>query len=266
MTLRVIARNVTRGARILDVGGGPGAYLRPLVEGGFDPYLCDLSAANVKLARVEARALGLWAPSRRVRIADATDLGVYQERWFDAALVAGPLYHLVDAAERERALAEVLRVVVEAGVVLFNVLPRLHPLRYLLREASRGSRECWQAIDWDGFVDEGRYENPFGAKGDPAFFTDAYFCDVEEFEGWLRGAGCTVLETLSAESFCAFMDVPLARWVRDESDYQQLLALVERTARRRDQIGAAEHVLVCARTPVGHGRGGKPRRSVARMR
>ena len=77
MTMRTIVRHVPGGARILDVGGGPGAYLEPLVRRGFDPWLCDLSDANVAVARERATALGLADVVRRVRQSDATNLKHY---------------------------------------------------------------------------------------------------------------------------------------------------------------------------------------------
>jgi hypothetical protein len=64
----------------------------------------------------------------------------------------------------------------------------------------------------------------------------------------LRRARCRVVDTLSAESFCAFMDVPLCEWATSEGKYAKLLDLVDKTARYPEQIASAEHVLVVART------------------
>ena len=249
MTLRAIAAQVPAGASILDVGGGPGAYLEPLGRLGYDVSLCDLSPANVKIARARAKALGLSDLTRRVRRADAVDLGAYATASFDAALVAGPFYHLTDPEAQARALAELLRVVRPGGVLALVILPRLHPLRYLLREASRASLRAFTRLDWDRLLADGRYQNPFGEGGDPVFFTDAFLWDLGAFRAFLRRAGCRVADALSLESFCAFMDEPLQAWIRSERDYQRVLALVAQTARREEQLGAAEHLLVVAKTP-----------------
>jgi S-adenosylmethionine-dependent methyltransferase len=243
VTLSLIERHVPAHARILDVGGGPGAYLEPLVRRGYQPWLCDLSRANVRQARVRAAALGL--PAERVRQADACDLSAYADAAFDAALVAGPFYHLTDGDAQRRALGELCRVVRPGGVLVCSILPRLHPLRYLLREASEASWRCLARVDWDRFLADGRWANP---GGDPLFFTDAQMLRPRQFRALLAGAGCRVVDVAAAEGFCAFGDVPLAAWVTSEARYRRLLALVEKTARDPDALGAAEHLLVVART------------------
>jgi SAM-dependent methyltransferase len=241
MTLRTIVRHVPAGARILDVGGGPGTYLEPLALRGFDPWLCDLSDANVAAARERATALGLPDVARRVRQCDATNLTHYARASFDAALSLGPFYHLLDETARGRALSEIVRVVKPGGTIVLAVLPRLHPLRYLLREATAEAFGVLDALDWDALLTTGRFE-------DTGFFTDAYLTDLAEFRAMLRRARCRVIDTLSAESFCAFMDVPLCEWATSEEKYAKLLDLVDKTSRHPEQVASAEHVLVVART------------------
>jgi S-adenosylmethionine-dependent methyltransferase len=248
MTLRTIVRHVPVGARILDVGGGPGTYLEPLVQRGFDPWLCDLSDANVAVARERATALGLSDVARRVRQSDATTLTHYARASFDAALALGPFYHLLDETARRRALSEIVRVVKPGGTIVLAVLPRLHPLRYLLREATAESFGVLDALDWDALLATGRFEH----RG---FFTDAYLTDLAEFRAMLRHARCRVVDTLSVESFCAFMDVPLCEWATSDEKYAKLLDLVDKTARHPEQIASAEHVLVVVRTHGSRRRG-----------
>ena len=251
MTMRTIVRHVPGGARILDVGGGPGTYLEPLARGGFDPWLCDLSDANVRVARERATALGLSDVAQRVRQSDATTLTQYARASFDAALALGPFYHLLEDTARRRALSEIVRVVKPGGTIVLAVLPRLHPLRYLLREATAEAFGVLDVLDWDALLATGRFEHV-------GFFTDTYLTDLAEFRATLRRARCRVVDTLSAESFCAFMDVPLCEWATSDEKYAKLLDLVDKTARCPEQIASAEHVLVVVRTH-GSQRRGPPR-------
>jgi hypothetical protein len=144
-----------------------------------------------------------------------------------------------------------VRVVKPGGTIVLAVLPRLHPLRYLLREATAESFDALNTLDWDALLATGRFENQ-------DFFTDAYLTDLAEFRAMLRRARCRVVEMLSAESFCAFMDVPLCEWATSDEKYAKLLDLVDKTARHPEQIASAEHVLVVVGTH-GSRRRGPPR-------
>jgi ubiquinone/menaquinone biosynthesis C-methylase UbiE len=93
--------------RVADIGGGTGVHARWLRVAGYDVDLLDPIPRHVEAAR----ASGL-----RARLGDARDLPWNNDR-FDAALMAGPLYHLTDPDHRRAALAEAARVVRPGGLV-----------------------------------------------------------------------------------------------------------------------------------------------------
>jgi 2-polyprenyl-3-methyl-5-hydroxy-6-metoxy-1,4-benzoquinol methylase len=70
ITRRVMARIVKPGARILDIGGGPGRYGLYFAALGHDVTLVDLSDGNIAFAKAKAAECGLLvdanlsAPSR----------------------------------------------------------------------------------------------------------------------------------------------------------------------------------------------------------
>ena len=111
-------------ARVLDVGGGPGAHARWLAEAGHDVRLLDLLPDHVAAARAD----GLDAA-----VGDARDLGDVPDADADVVLLLGPLYHLVRAEDRARCLAEVRRVLRPDGWVAVTAVTRvglaLHQLR-----------------------------------------------------------------------------------------------------------------------------------------
>ncbi|MGW5400154.1 class I SAM-dependent methyltransferase [Streptomyces sp. NPDC003952] len=97
-------------ARVLDVGGGPGAHAQWLAEDGYEVHLVDPVPKHVEQAR--ERAPGCVATQ-----GDARDLA-FAGRTFDAVLLLGPLYHLAEREDRLKALSEARRVAVQGGVVV----------------------------------------------------------------------------------------------------------------------------------------------------
>lgn len=87
-------------ARVLDVGGGPGVHARWLAEDGHVVHLVDPVARHVEQA---AARHGVTAALGDARALDQDDGSV------DATLLLGPLYHLVDPADRLAALREAVR-------------------------------------------------------------------------------------------------------------------------------------------------------------
>ena len=60
----------------------------------------------------------------RLVVADARDLGEVEERQFDAVLLMGPLYHLVEEADRKLALKETVDRLRVGGVIFSSLLSR----------------------------------------------------------------------------------------------------------------------------------------------
>lgn len=100
--------------RVADIGGGTGVHAQWLRSDGYDVDLIDPIPRHVEAAR----ATGL-----RAHLGDARNLP-WDENQFDAALMAGPLYHLTDPDHRRVALSEAARVVRPGGLVAAVVFNR----------------------------------------------------------------------------------------------------------------------------------------------
>ena len=96
-----------RSQSVADIGGGAGWHAIRLHADGHDVKLLDPIERHV----VEARAAGIDAV-----VGDARDLP-WAAGEFDVALLAGPLYHLIDPLHRVCALREAVRVVRPGGCV-----------------------------------------------------------------------------------------------------------------------------------------------------
>ncbi|MEC4020025.1 class I SAM-dependent methyltransferase [Streptomyces sp. H27-D2] len=101
-------------ARVLDVGGGPGVHAAWLVDAGYRVHLVDPVARHIERAA---------ATGCTVELGDARELTAETDS-YDVALVLGPLYHLLDRADRDRALAEARRAVRPGGFVVAAAIGR----------------------------------------------------------------------------------------------------------------------------------------------
>ncbi|WP_156726045.1 class I SAM-dependent methyltransferase [Streptomyces apocyni] len=101
-------------ARVLDVGGGPGIHAQWLVEDGFQVHVIDPVPRHIDQAP-ETGATAELGDARKLAAPDDS---------YDVVLLFGPLYHLLDQEDRDRALAEALRVVRPGGLVAAAAIGR----------------------------------------------------------------------------------------------------------------------------------------------
>lgn len=110
-------------ARVLDVGGGPGAYAAWLAVRGYEVRLWDPVARYVEQARARAAA-GPWFEAN---LGEAQEVGE-PDRSADLVLLLGPLYHLTVRPQRVAALAEAHRVLQPGGVLIAAAISRFASL------------------------------------------------------------------------------------------------------------------------------------------
>ena len=101
-------------AEVADVGGGPGIHASWLQAEGYRVELLDPVQHHVD----QAAAAGISAV-----LGDARRLP-WENESFDAAFLAGPMYHLPEAADRRLALREAVRVIRPGGFVAVIAINR----------------------------------------------------------------------------------------------------------------------------------------------
>ena len=84
-------------ACVVDVGGGPGVHAVWLAERGYEMHLVDASERLLEHARRLNAALA--KPIASLTLGDARSLHL-PDRFADAVIVMGPLYHLIDPGDR----------------------------------------------------------------------------------------------------------------------------------------------------------------------
>jgi SAM-dependent methyltransferase len=219
-------------ARILDVGGGPGRYARWLADEGYDVRLIDPAPHHVD----QARAVGVDAAVGDARQLEATDSSV------DAVLLLGPLYHLVDRADRVVALTEARRAVRPAGAVFVAAVNRFASLVDGLVTGHLDDPTFAAVVAAD--LATGQHRNP-GA--DPHWFTTAYFHHPDELLGEVRDAGLDAGAVYGIEGPGGPLvggDVPL-----DDAALERLARAARAVETEPTMLGWSYHLLAVATRP-----------------
>ncbi|WP_019901204.1 class I SAM-dependent methyltransferase [Salinispora arenicola] len=160
--------------RVADIGGGPGVHALWMKGQGHSVELIDPVAHHVE----QARRAGVAAI-----VGDARSLP-WDTQEFDVALLAGPLYHLTEPAERQAALVEAVRVTRPGGVVAVVALGRHANLL--------GAAIAGQLIQRRAIVEDIQ-KHGWSSRNDrwPAA---TYFHTVDELRNELTGAGLQVVD------------------------------------------------------------------------
>lgn len=221
-------------ARVLDVGGGPGAHARWLVEDGYDVHLVDPIARHVEAAGQFGCTVEL-GDARRLTAEDAS---------YDVVLVLGPLYHLLDAADRHRALAEAYRVVRPGGLV-----------------AAAGINRYASLFEHTAFahLDQERLRNSVGAilatarHDGKRGFTAAYFHRGEELADEVRAAGFEETQVFGVEgpawSLLKAVEQHTGQPVTGTDLFDSALAAARMAEPYPELLAASSHLLAVGRRP-----------------
>jgi SAM-dependent methyltransferase len=224
-------------ARILDVGGGTGVYAMPLLEKGYEVDLIDATPLHVQLAR-EAMD-GRYADRGRAREGDARRL-VEADASADAVLLLGPLYHLVERAERLEALREARRALRPGGRLIAAGVSRFASALDGLFHGELDDPTFQAIVDRD--LTDGQHRNPTGR---PEYFTTTFFHHPEELRREVEEAGLHVDALVAVEGLSWMLQDLDRHWTSDERR-QRLLALTRRLEAEPTLLGASAHVIAAA--------------------
>jgi ubiquinone/menaquinone biosynthesis C-methylase UbiE len=229
-------------AAVLDCGGGPGRYAIELARWGYTVTLFDLSAGNLRLARDKAAEAGVTLAGYEQ--GTATDLGRFPDGSFDAVLLMGPLYHLLEEGERRQALVEAYRVLKAGGPLCAAFITRYAAHRDC---AARYPAELLdQAEIYAEILCSGRLPPHERDDGGPSFV--AYFAHPNEVTPRVWAAGFEVETTLGVEGVVSAVEANGVNGLTGAL-WDAWADVNYRIAADPSIHGGVEHLLVVGRKP-----------------
>jgi ubiquinone/menaquinone biosynthesis C-methylase UbiE len=225
-------------ATVLDVGGAAGVYAFWLAERGYTVHLLDPVPRLIDKARARADSAG--RPLASCEVGDARALP-YPDGTAHVVLLLGPLYHLVDAADRARALAEASRVLAPGGLLFAAAITRWAYALYGLMRDLLADPAFQQIVD--ASVHDGVHR-----PAQDGFFTNAYFHRPAELEAELREAGFVVEGCYGLEGPCGMLPDFDERW-SDPERRAGMIRVAEMVESEPSLLGMSPHILAVARRP-----------------
>jgi SAM-dependent methyltransferase len=231
-TTEIVARRLPSApAVVADIGGGPGRYALWLASLGYRVEHRDLIPLHVEQLAAEAAGVA----GIRTAVGDVRDIDLPGAS-VDAVLLLGPLYHLVDRAERVRALRECARIVRPGGPVFAAVISRWAPrIDGMLRE-----RLYLKYPGVAGLIDEIDRTGLLPPLDDGAFTA---FCHRPgELREEMGEAGLEVTDLVSVEG-PAFILGDLDARMADPADRSVALEVARAIERIPELVGFGPHLI-----------------------
>ena len=218
---------------VLDVGGGAGRYAAWLADRGHRVTLVDPSGGQLAVARERLAERGVADRVDLMR-GTAEDLGVAADAADATLCLGGPLSHLLDAADRERAVRELARVTQSGGPVCVSVMGLLGfvQLKLLTGHNVRALPDL---------LASGDYDEDLLARHDLANeFTATHLFRRDELVALLEAGGVGVDRVTGLEGPASPLHDDRLRDAADLSETERA-ALVETVDRLREDPAVADH-------------------------
>lgn len=229
VTMDYIHRFAGKDSKILEIGAGTGRYSIALAQEGFDVTSVELVENNLNVLKKNSEGL----ENIKAYQGDALDLSRFSDETFDVTLVFGPMYHLYEAGDVNKAMDEALRVTKKNGIVLFAFISvfAIMSANYLYGN--------WAAGEEENFTKDYKIRH----------FEEQLFTgyDITEFEALFKDkpvehittAGVDwVLEAIQKRDDYSFSD----------EDFEKFKRWYLAFAENREMLGATNHLLyICRR-------------------
>lgn len=235
MTMKSLNKHLPEIGTILDLGGATGVYTFPLAKKGYKMYLADLSPDLIAKAK-EKVAKEKLENIVKCNVVNAIDLSIYENEQFDAVLLFGPLYHLLDKSEREQCIKEVNRVLKPNGKVFASFIPYLSGSIAIIDRFFRHTEQ----VNIDNLretFNSGKFNNL-----DNSGFQEGYYPTSEEIEELFEDNNFEKITIFSIRGF-GYEKEDKLYGIQDKKMFEEIINLIEKSSTCKEIIETCGHAM-----------------------
>lgn len=239
LTTWMMDKYIRPGDSVLDIGGGPGHYSIYYAKKGCAVTLAELSEGNVDFARKKAEEEGVSIAACAKNCLELEELNLGQ---FDHVFLMGPLYHLLDEADRVRAVEIALKHLNPGGKLYVSFILLFAGVIYDLQNGGYIVDDCKnpataplveavaEGVDWGG-----------------AAFTSAYFHHQRNILPFMARFGLEKLHFFGQEGILApnYRDI----LARDPAEIAQWVELAKKYLEVPELLSYSEHAMYIGQKP-----------------
>jgi S-adenosylmethionine-dependent methyltransferase len=232
LTWRYLDMYLPPEGKILEIGAATGKYTQVLAQQGYFITAVDMSAVLLAECRLNLEAAGLAKQVRLVE-ADVRHLEPVPLDDFDAALLMGPLYHLVEQGDRVCALQEVVTRLRTGGILFSSFISRYGIMGDLMKDTPAWIED---QVEVRSIIEKGKRPEDYPKGG-----FRGYFARVEEIIPLHEELGLETIVLAGVEPVIA----------TDDGSYNQLegkprhlwFDLLFELSTEKSILGASRHLL-----------------------
>lgn len=223
-TIKYIEKYLKPETKILEIGAGTGRYSLYYANKGYDVTAIEYVQHNVDILKSKIKDnMNIVAEQ-----GDAVDLSGFENNTFDVTLVLGPLYHLYEDKDINKAIEEAIRVTKKDGIIA---------IAYLTSDSIM--------IDWSLMGDHliNGYPNDFDDNFKMTRYPQGVFAPfyISEFKNIMSKFNVELLHNVATDGFTHHVKDKIDSLSKEEFEVWMRYHLS--TCEREDLQGYSNHML-----------------------